>query len=162
MTWWNIQSCHGIFYGMAKKNLTSHWIFCHLTSMVCFEINNGLLTLHMGLAKRAMESNIMWAFESKKNLKDTFYHPSCNQCSKCLMLLDNNYNIFKNVEMGGICILKKYLMKIKFSKYIKYLTNMCWNGRGIIHKYTSHFTMMEKLQSGEKNHWALLKSKLPT
>jgi hypothetical protein len=41
------------------------------------------------------------------------------------MLLDNNYNIFKNVKMGGNCILEKYLMKINFSKYIKYLTNMC-------------------------------------
>jgi hypothetical protein len=62
---------------------------------------------------------------------------SCNQCSKCLMILDNNYNIFKNVEMGGNYILHKYLMKINFSKYIQYLTNMCWNCQSIIHKYTS-------------------------
>jgi hypothetical protein len=55
----------------------------------------------------------------------------------CLMLLDNNYNIFKNVEMGGNYILQKYLMKINFSNYIRYLTNMCWNGRNIISKYTT-------------------------
>jgi hypothetical protein len=42
----------------------------------------------------------------------------------CLLLLDNNYNIFLNVEMGGNCILEKYLVKINFSKYIKYLTNI--------------------------------------
>jgi len=40
------------------------------------------------------------------------------------MFLDNNYNIFKNVEMGGNYILEKYLIKNNFSKYIKYLTNM--------------------------------------
>jgi hypothetical protein len=84
-----------------------------------------LLTLNMDLVKKVVESNIMSAFESKNKLKDAIYHPSCNQCSKCLMLLDNNYNISKNVEMGGNCILDKYFMKIKFSKYIKYLTNIC-------------------------------------
>ncbi len=93
--------------------------------MISSKINNGLLTLNMGLAKKAIESNIMWAFERKKNLNDTFYHPSCNQRYKCLMFLDNNYNIFKNVEMGGNCILERYLVKITFSKYIKYLTNIC-------------------------------------
>jgi len=55
-------------------------------------------------------------FETKNKLKDAFCHPSCNQCSKCMMLLDNNYNIFKNVDMGGNYILEKYLMKINFSK----------------------------------------------
>jgi hypothetical protein len=121
---------------VTKYFLTSHRIFCHVTSIVCFDISNGLLILNMDLAKKPIESNVMWTFENKKNLKDTFYHPSCNQCSKCLMLLNNNYNIFKNVEMGGNCILEKYLMKIKFSKY---MTNMCWNGQGIIHKYTSFY-----------------------
>jgi NADH:ubiquinone oxidoreductase subunit F (NADH-binding) len=125
------------------------------------KINNGLLTLNMGLAKKVVKSNNMWAFESKQKLKDAFHHPSCNKCSKCLMLLDNNYNIFKNVEMGGNCILEKYFMKIKFSKYIKYLTNMCWNGQDIIHKYTSFYNDW-KTTKWEKNHWALLKSKLPT
>jgi len=83
-------------------------------------------------------------------------YPSCNQCSKCLLLLDNNYNNFKNVEMNGNCILEKYLMKINFSKYINYLTNMCWNGWGIMILYLNihHFIMIEKLQNGEKNHWA--------
>jgi len=78
------------------------------------------------------------------------------------MFLDNKYNIFKNVEMDGNCILEKYLMKINFSKYIKYLTNMCWNG-WILYINIDHFTMIEKLQSGEKNHWAEIRiSKLPT
>ncbi len=113
-------------------------IFCHITFMGHYKINNGLLTLK-GLAKKVVKNSIVWAFESKQKLKDAFYHPSCNQCSKCLMLLDNNYNIFKNVEIGGNFILEKYLMKIKVSKYIKYLTNMCWNGQSIIHKYTSFY-----------------------
>jgi hypothetical protein len=43
----------------------------------------------------------------------------------CLLFFDNNYNIFKNVEMGGNCILENYLVKINFSKHIKYLINMC-------------------------------------
>jgi hypothetical protein len=77
-------------------------IFCHITSMGRSKINNGLLTLNMSLAKKVIKSIIVWAFESKQKLKDAFYHPSC---SKCLMLLDNDYNIFKNVEMGEICIL---------------------------------------------------------
>jgi hypothetical protein len=136
-------------------------IFCHVTSMGCFKINNGLLTLNMGLAKEVVKSNIVWAFESKQKLKDAFSHPSCNQCSKCMMLLDNNYNIFKNVETGGNCILDKYLMKIKFSKYSKYLTNMRWNGQGIIHKYTSFYNDW-KVTKWKKNHWALLECKLPT
>jgi NADH:ubiquinone oxidoreductase subunit F (NADH-binding) len=112
-------------------------------------IKSGLLTLNMGLAKNVFKSSMVWVFESKKKLKDAFYHPSCNQCSKCLRLLNNNYNIFKNVEMGG---LEKYLMKINFSKYINYLTNMCWNGQSITILYINihHFRMIEKLQSGEK------------
>ncbi len=48
--WWNILPCHEIFHDVAKYCMTSHGIFCHITSMVCFNINNGLLTLNMGLA----------------------------------------------------------------------------------------------------------------
>jgi hypothetical protein len=33
--------------------------------------------------------------------------------------------IVKNVEMGGNCMLEKYLTKIKLSKHINYLTNIC-------------------------------------
>jgi hypothetical protein len=56
-----------------------------------------------------------------------------------LGLLDNNYNILKNVGMGGNCMLKKYLMKINLSKYINYLiTCVEWpRYHDIIHKYTS-------------------------
>jgi hypothetical protein len=77
------------------------------------------------------------------------------------MLLDNNYNIFLNVEMGGNCIFHKYFMKINFSKYIKYLTNMCWNGQSIIHKYTSLYnswkvTKWRKKQMGQNKYLNLL------
>ncbi len=44
-------------------------------------------------------------------------------------------NIFRNVEMGGNCMLKKYLMKLNSSKYINYWTNMCWNGQGTMILY---------------------------
>jgi hypothetical protein len=40
--------------------------FCHVTCMVYSGINNGLLTLNMGLAKKVVKSNMVWAFESKK------------------------------------------------------------------------------------------------
>jgi hypothetical protein len=103
--------------------------------MVCFEMNNGLLILNMGLAKKAINNNIMWMFENIfANLTLYILWSLVQIMSKCLMLFDNNYNIFLNVEMGGNCILGKYLIKINFSKYIKYLTNMCWNGQNIIHK----------------------------
>jgi hypothetical protein len=32
--------------------------------MVCSKMNNGLLTLDMGLAKKVVNINIMWAFAS--------------------------------------------------------------------------------------------------
>jgi hypothetical protein len=35
-------------------------------SMVCYEMNNGLLILNMGLAKKAV-NNIMWTFENILN-----------------------------------------------------------------------------------------------
>jgi len=79
------------------------------------------------------------------------------------MILDNNYNIFKNVKIGGNCILEKYLMKINFSKYIKYLTNMCWNGWCIIHQYTSlyndwKFTKWRKKPWGQNQNLNFLHS----
>ncbi len=56
MTWWNILPHHEIFCDMVEYSLASHGIFFHVTSIVCSEINNGLLTLNMGLAKKAIES----------------------------------------------------------------------------------------------------------
>jgi hypothetical protein len=44
---------------------------------------------------------------------DAFHHALYNQYSKCLRLLDKNYNIFWIVEMGGNCMVEKYLMKLK-------------------------------------------------
>jgi hypothetical protein len=35
-------------------------IFRHVTSMVCPEMNNGLLTLNTGLAKKVVNNNIVW------------------------------------------------------------------------------------------------------
>ncbi len=52
----NILPHHEIFFDMVKYSLTSHGIFCHVTSMVCSKTNNGLLTLNMGLAKKVIES----------------------------------------------------------------------------------------------------------
>jgi len=59
VTWRNILSCHIRFHDVAKYFLTSHGIFCHVTSMVCSDMNNDLLSLNMGLAKKAVESSIM-------------------------------------------------------------------------------------------------------
>jgi hypothetical protein len=44
---------------MEKYTLENHGIFYHITCMVCFEINNGLLILNMGLAKKVVESNMV-------------------------------------------------------------------------------------------------------
>jgi hypothetical protein len=49
-----------------------------------------------------------------KAKKIAFHHPYYKQYSKCLGFLDENYNIFKIVEMGGNCMVEKYLMKLKF------------------------------------------------
>jgi hypothetical protein len=54
---------HIIFHDVAKYFLTSHGIFCHVTSMVCSNMNNDLLSLNMGLAKKVVESSIVWMFE---------------------------------------------------------------------------------------------------
>ncbi len=51
------------FYDVTKYSLTSLGIFCHFTSMVCSEMNNGLLTLNMGLAKKAVNNNIVSIFK---------------------------------------------------------------------------------------------------
>ncbi len=47
---------------VTKYFTTSPRIFCHVTSK-----NNGLLTLNMGLAKKAINSSIVWAFENILN-----------------------------------------------------------------------------------------------
>jgi len=118
-----------IFHDIVKYSLTSPRIFCHITSMVYLEMKNGLLTL------KVIKNNIMWMFENiLVNLTWCILSSLVQTMSKCLMFFDNNYNICSNVKMGGNCIFEKYLIKINFSKYIKYLTNMCWNGWNIIHK----------------------------
>jgi hypothetical protein len=61
--------CHGIFLvysfsiwkildDVAKYSMTWHGIFCHIT-YIFFRINNGLLTLNMGLANRVLECSLM-------------------------------------------------------------------------------------------------------
>jgi hypothetical protein len=40
------------------------------------------------------------------------------------------YKKFIIVEMGGNCMVEKYLMKLN-SQIFKYLPNMCRNGKGI-------------------------------
>jgi len=52
VTW--ILLCDG-----AKYFTASHGIFCHATSMVCSKLNNGFLTLNMGLAKKVVKSSIV-------------------------------------------------------------------------------------------------------
>jgi len=49
----------------------------------------------------------------KTKKKDAFHHLWCKQYSKCLGFLDKNYDVFKNIEMGGNCMVEKYLMKWK-------------------------------------------------
>jgi hypothetical protein len=49
---------HGIL-AITKYFLTNLGIFCHVTSLVCSDMNNGLLTLNMGLAKKAINTSIV-------------------------------------------------------------------------------------------------------
>lgn len=60
---WNISNIcvyqMGIVCDMIKYSLTCHGIFCHVTCMACYGINNGFLILNMGLASSAIESSIM-------------------------------------------------------------------------------------------------------
>jgi hypothetical protein len=49
----------------------------------------------------------------KTKKRDAFHHPWCKQYSKCLGFLDKNYDVFKTIEMGGNCMVEKYLMKLK-------------------------------------------------
>ncbi len=89
-----------LFHDMVEYSLTSHGIFCHVTSMICFEINNGLLIMNMGLAKKVVKNNIMWMFENiLVNLTWCILSSLVQTMSKCLMFFDNNYNICSNVKM---------------------------------------------------------------
>jgi hypothetical protein len=49
---------HGIL-DITKHYLANLIIFFHVTSMVCYEMNNGLLTSNMGLAKKAINNSIV-------------------------------------------------------------------------------------------------------
>ncbi len=89
-----------------------------------FGSNNGLLTLNMRVANKAFNYNLMWRFEDKITQKHAFHHPWCNQYSECLRLLGKKYKTFIFVEMGGNCMVEKYLMKLNsrilkiFSKHV--------------------------------------------
>ncbi len=67
---WNIPNifvCYmEILYDMVEYSMTCHGIFYDVTCMVCSRINNGLLTLNMGLANRTIKSSIIWRFEGKR------------------------------------------------------------------------------------------------
>jgi hypothetical protein len=69
------------------------------------------------------------------------------------MLLDNNYNIFKNVEMGENWILEKYLMIINLSSILN-IWKTCVEMAKILYINKHHRIMIEKLQNGEQNEWA--------
>jgi hypothetical protein len=74
------------------------------------------------------------------------------------MLLDNNYNISKNVEIGGNCILEKYLMKIN-SQSILNIWQTCVEMVEVLYiilQWLKNYKV-EKKTIGPK-----LKSKLPT
>jgi hypothetical protein len=60
---WNISNIFvyqmEILCDMVEYSMTCHGIFCHVTCVVCYGINNGLLILNMGLASRTIKSNIV-------------------------------------------------------------------------------------------------------
>jgi hypothetical protein len=69
------------------------------------------------------------------------------------MLLDNNYNVFKNAEIGGNCILQKYFMKLTFQSIFNIWQTFV-EMMELLYINMHHSIMIEKLQSGEQNEWA--------
>jgi hypothetical protein len=141
--------CHGIFLidsfsiwkildDVVKYSMTWHGLVCHIT-YIFFRINNGLLTLDMGLANRILKCNLMWRFEDKRKQKHAFHHPWFNQYSKCLRLLEKLYKIFRTIEMGGNYMVEKYLMKLN-SQNLSIFAKMCWNGQGTMILYMRQYT----------------------
>jgi hypothetical protein len=74
--WEYSMPCHEIFFiylfsmwqissDMAKYSMTCHHILCHITK-IFFGINQGLLTLNMGLADIALKWSLMWGLEDKR------------------------------------------------------------------------------------------------
>jgi hypothetical protein len=64
MEFFSVLFCHvDIIKWCGKIFSDKLWNICHVTSMVYFEMNNGLLILNMGLAKNSVNRNIVWTFE---------------------------------------------------------------------------------------------------
>ncbi len=65
----------------------------------------------MGLANRAFDYSLMWRFENKRRHACISSSPvqPIFQMSKAL---GKKYKIFRIVEMGGNCMVEKYLMKL--------------------------------------------------
>jgi hypothetical protein len=135
--WWNILPHHKIFHDVAKYSLISHGIFCHITSMVCFMINNGLLTMTWVWLKKSSRATSCECLKPKINWRMHFVilHATNAPNVWCFWTIITIF--FKMLTWVGIIYLKNIWWKLIFQKYIKYLTNMCCNGRSIIHKYTS-------------------------
>ncbi len=81
-TSWNIPNifiCRvEIIYDVVKYSTFCHGIFYHITCMICWGINNDLLTLNMDLVNIVVDNNIMWRFEVKRKYIDAYYHSWCN------------------------------------------------------------------------------------
>jgi hypothetical protein len=67
------------------------------------------------------------------------------------MLLDNNYNIFKNVEMGENYILQNIWWKLTFQSILN-IWQTCVEMAKVLYINIHHSIVIEKLQS--ENQWA--------
>ncbi len=158
--------CHGILLiysfsmwillsDVAKYSFTSHGIFCHVKSMVCSKMNNGLFTLNMGLAKKAVK-NIMWVFENIfVNWRMHFIIPRATnvpnvQCFWTMIIIFS-----KNLKWVGIAYFINIWWKLT-SQSILNIWQTCVEMAKVLYINMHHFTMMENLQSGGKNEWAKL------
>ncbi len=88
----------------------------HISHVTCiyFWEQRWFIDIERGCGKQSFHLYLMWSFENKIKQKHTFHHAWCNQYSECLGLLQKKYKIFIFVEMGGNCMVEKYLMKLNY------------------------------------------------
>ncbi len=79
---------------MTWKNIPCYVNKYFTTSLAYFfGINNGLLTLNLGLANKAFHCSLIWRFKDKRKQKHAFNHSWCNQYFECPRLLGKKKKI---------------------------------------------------------------------
>jgi hypothetical protein len=91
----------------------NHGIFRHVTCMICFGINNGLLIMNMGLVSKALKCNMMWRFEGKKKIEGCISSSLVQPIFQMSRALGQYYNTFKKIHYEKIMSVVICLMQLK-------------------------------------------------